>query len=397
VDQVWKLDAADEMCPKCGGGLREMKDQFEEAEEIDIVQRQFVMVKHKRQKYRCSCNACVETATGPVKLRAGSRYSVDFAVEVAVSKYLDHLPLERQSRIMRREGLAVQSSTLWDQLDALAQVLSPAHERLHDSVLEQPVIGADETFWRLMDKRGRNKGVAKRWQAWTICAPRAVVYRIQDSRSTQAAADILRDYDGIVIADGYTAYESLVKRGGRFTLANCWAHARRKYVEVEKFYPTEVAEILDLIGELYGIERVCSTGPPGAEQLELRRTLRDERSRAVIKRIECWALDQRALPQSGLGRGIGYMSGLWKGLTRFLDDPRIPLDNNATERSLRGMVVGRKNHYGSKSRRGTEVAALFYSLLESAKLADVEPKLYLRTATAAALGGDTIPLPHEIS
>ena len=119
--------------------------------------------------------ACVaeneaSTADGPIKLRPGSRYSVDFAVEVAVSKYLDHLPLERQARIMRREGLAVQSSTLWDQLNALAHLLGPAHDRLHNAVLSEPVIGADETFWRLMDKRGRDKGVAKRWQAWTICA-----------------------------------------------------------------------------------------------------------------------------------------------------------------------------------------------------------------------------------
>lgn len=113
--------------------------------------------------------------------------------------------------------------------------------------------------------------------------------------------------------------------------------------------------------------------------------------------IHAWAHQQRALPESGLGKAIAYMLGLWKGLTRFLDDPRIALDNNATERALRGMVIGRKNHYGSRSKRGTEVAALFYSLIESAKLAGVEPKAYLLRATYAALDNPgTVTLPHAL-
>ena len=117
----------------------------------------------------------------------------------------------------------------------------------------------------------------------------------------------------------------------------------------------------------------------------------------IVTKIQQWALEQRALPQSGLGKAIAYMGGRWKGLVRFLDDARIPLDNNATERGLRGPVVGRKNHYGSRSRRGTEVAALLYSLVESAKLCGLEPKSYLRRAVTAALAGQQIPLPHEVA
>jgi transposase len=104
----------------------------------------------------------------------------------------------------------------------------------------------------------------------------------------------------------------------------------------------------------------------------------------------------QALPGSALGQAVKYMSNLWPGLTRFLSDARVPLDNNATERALRGLVVGRKNHYGSRSRRGTEVAALFYSLLETAKLCGVDPKRYLREAALAALRGEEIPLPHQL-
>jgi transposase len=116
-----------------------------------------------------------------------------------------------------------------------------------------------------------------------------------------------------------------------------------------------------------------------------------------VKQLHDWALQVEVLPRSPLGKAIAYMAGLWKGLTRFLERPKIPLDNNGTERSLRGIVVGRKNHYGSRSKRATEVAALFYSLRESAKLAGVEPKAYLRRAVHAALRGNAIPLPHQVA
>ena len=134
-----------------------------------------------------------------------------------------------------------------------------------------------------------------------------------------------------------------------------------------------------------------------AEVLRLRAAARREHSIAIVDAIHAWAFQQRALPESSLGKAIAYMVGLWPGLTRFLGDARIPLDNNATERGLRGMVVGRKNHYGSRSQRGTEVAALFYSLIESAKLCGVNPKTYLLAATHAALATPgTALLPHTL-
>jgi transposase len=379
-----ELDIADRACKACGGPLTEMRGQYEESDEVDVLERQFVLVRHKRKKYRCRCGGCVETALGQDKLIAGGRYSIDFAVSVAVAKYADHAPLERQVRVMKRQGLVIDSQTLWDQLNALAKWLAPVHKRLHQYVLAQPVIGADETFWRLMES-----GENKRWQTWAVCAPNAVSYQIRDSRSAATAGEVLGDYDGTILCDGYSGYESLKKRGGRFQLAHCWAHVRRKFVEAEEFAPEPCKQVLDLIGELYAVERECKSDNDRAEA-------RAERSRELLKRIHAWALEQRCLPQSPLGRAIRYMGDLWPGLVRFIDEPRLALDNNATERSLRGVVVGRKNHYGSRSERGTEVAALFYSLLESAKLAGVEPDTYLRTAARAAIRGQTISLPHEL-
>jgi transposase len=386
IEREHVLDEPDHVCPSCGGQLEEMDGQFEESDEVDVLERQFVLVRHKRKKYRCSCGSCVETAPAPEKLIAGGRYSVDFAVTVAIAKYADHLPLERQVRMMKRQGLVVDSQTLWDQINALARRLEPVHAALRAHVLAQPCIGADETFWRLMEGNGDNK----RWQTWVIVAPNAVSYRILDSRSAAAAADVLGDFSGTLLCDGYSAYESLKKRGGRFEIAHCWAHVRRKFIEAQEISPGPCAEVLDLVGELYAAERNCTADDDRAQ-------IRAERSRDTVRRIEAWALKQDALPKSPLAKAIAYMGDLWPGLLRFLDDPRLALDNNATERALRGVVVGRKNHYGSRSERGTEVAALFYSLIESAKLAGVEPDRFLRTAARVAVRGEPIPLPHQLA
>lgn len=393
-DVIHVLDDADQTCPKCGRQLAEWVGQHEDSEEIDVIERQFVIRKHHRQKYRCACNGHVETAPGPMKLFQGARYSIDFAIEVATAKYLDHAPLERQVRTMAREGLIVDSQTLWDVIERLARIVKDVPEAIARHVLSSPVIGADETRWRLLDGRGRDSGEATNWQAWAVSCPTAIAYRIQDSRSAEAAQTALGDFAGIAMTDGYSAYQALRKRGGKFRLAHCWAHVRRKFEEVEPFFPAQCGEILDLIGALYAVEKSCPTGPPSDD---LRRKLRNERSREIVSRIQRWALETRALPESGLGKAIAYMTGLWPGLTVFLDDPRVPVDNNATERGMRGLVIGRKNHYGSKSRRGTEVAALYYTIFETAKLAGVEPKSYLRTAVHALLMGGTVRLPHEVA
>jgi transposase len=401
IDVVHELAVSDRTCAACGGVLQEMTGQTENSEEITVVERRFVMLRQIRKKYRCACNGCIETAPGPLRLtsrpdRRGRRYSADFAVEVAIGKYLDHLPLERQVRMLRREGLAIDSQTLWDQLDAAATILAPTYAALRQHVQAAPVIGADETWWRVLVGPGN-----KRWWAWSLTSETAVTYTILESRSQEAARQALNGYQGIVVADGYGAYEALARAGPRFTLAHCWAHVRRKFVEAEPHYPGPCAEVLDLIGQLYTVERECPTRVGAAlatEATELqdqRARLRAERSAPLVAAIRAWAQRQRALPESALGKAIAYMLGLWPGLTRFLDDPRIPLDNNATERALRGMVIGRKNHYGSRSRRGTEVAALFYSLIESAKLCGIEPKAYLRRALRTALASPgAVTLPH---
>jgi transposase len=392
VDVEHELDEPDTMCPQCGGDLNEMEGQYEEHEEIDVIPLRFIRKRHRRKKYACRCGACIETAPGPDKLVPGGRYSIGFAIHVAISKYCDHLPLERQVRMMARDGLIVTSQTLWDQIEHLAWLVESVMKRLLSCVLSHPIVGGDETRWELM---GNKPGQGKSWYVWVLRVDAAVYYAIRGSRSAKTAIELLGSFAGVLMCDGYDAYLSLSRQHPRVVLAHCWAHVRREFLDIEKSFPRSCGEILDLIGELYAIERQCPAGPPGDA---LRRDLRGTKSREVIERIVAWFYRTvpTCLPESGLRKAIGYMVNMWPGLVLFLDDPRIPLDNNGTERAARGPVLGRKNHYGSRSLRGTEVAATFYSLVESAKLNDLEPRLYLRIAVRAGLRHETVPLPHEV-
>lgn len=389
VETVYELDEADRACPKCGGDLVEMAGQFETSEVVDVVERSFRLVQEKRQKYVCTCGECVETALGTAKPVAGGRYSLRFAATVARDKFEDHAPLARQARQMKRQGLDVSSQTLWDQTLALSRHLEPSHRALREGILEHGVIGMDETPWPLLAK-----GKTRKWWAWSLSCPEAVYYEIAPTRGAAEIETLLGDYQGVVMCDGYASYPAFVNGRdgpGKLVLANCWSHVRRKFVQAQQSYPV-AGEMVRSIGRLYAIEKDAGGDPD--RLAELRRL----KSAPLVDEIQAWLLSQRALPQSSLGKAITYTSKLWPGLTVFLGDPRVPLDNNATERSIRGLALGRKNHYGSKSRRGTEVAALFYSLIESAKLVGVNPHHYLEEAARRAIENPgTVTLPRDLA
>ena len=395
VEQIHELDEADKVCNACGGGLKPMNGQFEEADEIDVVERTFRIVKHKRQKYTCKCGGCVDTALGPPKLIPGGRYSLDFAIQVALEKYLYHMPLTRQAMQMAAQGLVVNSATLWDQIEALAKHLTPSYEALRRRILQAIVVGADETRWPLLDSEG------KIWWAWSVCSKYGAWYRIARSRSHQEAGNLLGDYKGIVMADAYAGYEALRKArkrdGPTFSIAHCWAHVRRKFFEIKD--QPEAKKALELIGELYAVEtKAAAAHEMGtAEWRQMLAELRRTESAAILQRLWIWHGQQRVLPKSGLGRALAYMGGIRPELEVFVQNVDVPLDNNDTERSMRGLAVGRKNHYGSKSLRGTEVAALFYSLVETCKRLEVEPATYLRQAALRAIAQPgAVMLPHEL-
>jgi transposase len=370
-----------------------MAGQAETSERISTVKLTYQVEHHVRQKYRCGCNGAVVTAPAPPTLIPGGRYAPEFAVGVAVAKYADHLPLERQVRMMAREGLRVDSQTLWDQIQALARHLEPTYEALGVRALAAPVINVDETRWPRLGSSSPSAGTV-----WGVHAPTVSFYRILSGKSADEGRQVLGGYRGTVVVDGFAVYEVLARDGPGLVLAHCWAHTKRKYDDIADQWSIACAEIRALIGELYAIERLVPGPFPGdASAQTLRQQLRKERSRPILGRIWQWATVQVGLPRSDFGKAVRYMLGRWAGLTRFVEDPRIPLDNNAAERALRGPVVGRKNHYGSRSLRGTEVAAAFYTLCETARLVGVDPRAYLLRAVYAAIGRPgTVTFPEDL-
>lgn len=393
VDIGVVISSDDNLCDCCGKPLIAMTGISEDSERVNVVERKFVLQKIRRQKYRCECRAGIVTAAAPLQLVVGGRYSPEFAVHVAVEKYLVHMPLDRQRRSMQRLGLHVHTSSLWDQINALAVLHKPSYERLQEYILGADVVGVDETWRRLLDKKPN-----KRWWVWSMTVPNAIWYGIAPSRSAKTAMEFIGDFEGTLVCDAYKAYETVAKSSGNVVLALCWSHARRKFVEAEQHYP-QCAEAVDLIGELFAIDRDTADptlldGEAKVEAMNARQSARSERAPPILEKLREWCLSQRGLPKSGLRGAIDYTLGHWKGLTVFLSDPFVPLTNNQTERAMRSVVLGRKNHLGSKSKRGTEVAAILYSLVETAYLNGLDPYKYLVDATYAMLEDlVTVPLP----
>ena len=378
VEMVFELDTADRTCPSCGGHLQPMAGQFEESELVDFVEISYRVVQVKQQKYVCRCGGCVETAPGPERAIRGGRYSLAFAIKVALDKYLDHIPLARQERILRRHGLEVTTQALWDQISAVGKRLARTEAALFAHALIAPVIGLDQTSWPKLEP-----GATKPWQMWCITAPGVVCHRIKDDKGAATFKELVGNYAGVIVCDALKTHEAGARDGPAIVLAGCWAHVYRKFEEAEPDHP-EANLALGWIGELYAIDERA-----GAD-LEMKAHLRRTQSADVLAKIKTWLWSQAVLKTLSIGKAAAYAIANWERLTRFVENPLVPLDNNGTERAIRGPVVGRKNHYGSKSRRGTEVAAILYTLVETAKLHRVDPTTYLTEALRAADRGEVL-------
>jgi transposase len=420
--QLHLLDDADCICPTClpPRTLVPWNGKTLDSEEITVYQRTFRILLHQRQVYRCEKCGYIETALGPEKF-PGGRYSLEFAATVADDKYNNALPLSRQARIMGEQGLIVTSQTLWDQLGMLYALLLPTYLVLQQRILESSVVYVDETTWRLM-----KKGASKKWWVWVLTDGRRVFFLLAPTRGQGAARQLLGNYDGIVMADRYRVYETLekerTKNGGQqlllaldgeppkamptpdYTLVACWMHGRRGFVKAERQGEEAAETALDWIAELYAIEaraqqeveHILDPVQREAALLAARERLREVESRPVIERLREWLDEVKRIPTLPLDKAIQWLDNGWEQLIRFLDDPRIPLDNGLAERVIRWVVLGRKTYAGSRSEKGTQVAALYYSLRESCRLAQVSFREYLVEAGRRALRDrESVFLPED--
>src|SRR3979490_2740015 len=370
------IDIDSKTCPCCNGELHRIGE--DKSARLDLVPAQFRVLVTRRPKYACrSCEDGVMQAPAPARLIEGGLPTAATGAPVLVSKYADHLPLYRQAQIYARQGIELDRSTLADWVGHAAWHLRPLHDRLLVKLRQRPKLFADEQTVRL-------GAFAADARPWGGADPPGVAYVYAPDRKAERPIAHLDGFKRILQVDGYAGYTKLAERGDA-RLAFCWAHMRRNFYELANPGPAPIAsEALKRIAEFYAIEK--DTRGRGAEE---RRLIRQQKSRPLAEVFERWLRAKLTLiSQKGrLANAIRYALSRWEGLTRFIDDGRIELDNNAVERSIRPIALNRKNALFAGSDGGAEHWAVIASLIETCKLNEVDPLAYMTDVLTRIVNG----------
>src|ERR1700722_518751 len=372
-------------CPCCGGHLHKLGEDVTET--LEVIPRQWKVIRHVREKL--SCRACEKISQPPAPSHpiARGRAGPGLLAMILMAKYGLHLPLNRQSDAYEREGIALDLSTLADWVGACAATLMPLVERLRAHVFAAERIHADDTTVPVLAK-----GKTRTGRLWTYVrddrpfgggpreggGPPAAIFFYSRDRSGEHCRAHLAGYAGLMQADAYAGFGPLYEPGrkpGPIIEAACWAHARRKLYELADVAKSPIAaEAVVRIDALFAIEREIN-GHSANERL----AARQERSAPLLAELHAWMQAQRdrVSAKSAVGKALDYSLKRWTALTRFLDDGRICMTNNAAERAIRTVALGRKNWTFAGSDRGGERPAAIYSLIETAKLNDIDPQAWL--------------------
>ena len=374
------------VCPQCGGTSL-TRIGTDEREVLEYVQSHFKVLVHARPKM--SCRAC-ETITQPPMPSLPIERGVPgpgLLAHVAVSKYCDHMPLHRQSVVYAREGVELDRSTLADWIGRSVFLLEPLAEAIMRHVRAASVLHADDTPVPVLDPGRKKTKTGRLWVAvrderpWGSGVPPAVFYRYAPDRTAKQAEALLSGCQGFLHADAYAGFNRLyqpdpITGASRFTEVACWAHARRKVYEVHASTASPAAEeLLQQIGELFAVEASLRGGSP-----EQRLAGRIERSAPLLAALKdrFEATLARISAKSPLAHAIRYSLSRWKALTRYTTDGRLDICNNAAERAIRPIAIGRKNWTFAGSDTGGERAATLYTIIETTKLNRLDPEAYLR-------------------
>lgn len=365
-------------CPDCGGKLRQLGEDVSET--LEYVPARFKVVRTVRPKL--SCAGCSRIVQEPAPHRPIERglAGPGLLAHVLVSKYADHLPLYRQSEIYAREGVELDRSTLADWVGGASRTLRPLIDELKKYVLSAEKLHGDDVPVPVLEP---GNGKTKTGRLWTYVrddrpagseVPSAVWFSYSPDRKGEHPAAHLKNYRGILQADGYAGFNRLYENGGIFEAA-CWAHVRRKFHDLYQAHQSPVAkEALERIARLYGIEKEIRGRSPAE-----RREVRLARSRPLLESMHAWlkATMAKLSRKSDVAMAIHYALERWTALVLFSEDGRVEMDNNAAERALRAVALGRKNYLFAGSDAGGERAAAIYSLLGSAKLNGIDPEAYM--------------------
>jgi transposase len=372
------LQPKESACPDCGGMLSRLGDDVSEV--LELVPARFKVIRTVRPKL--SCTRCDRIVQEPAPHRPIARglAGPDLLAHVVVSKYAEHLPLYRQSQIYERQGVELDRSTLADWVGGVTRTVEPLVDAIKDYVLQARKLHADDIPVPVL---APGNGKTKTGRLWTYVrddqpagskdAP-AVWFAYSPDRKSEHPEKHLAMFRGTLQADAFPGFNRLYEKG-RIVEAACWAHVRRKFYDLFEAHASPIAkEALDRIAALYGIEKEIRGRPP-----DERRQIRNARARPLLDSLNAWFKESlsKLSKKSEVTLAIHYALGRWTQLLRYLNDGGLEIDNNAAERALRTVALGRKNYLFVGSNAGGERAAAMYSLLGSAKLNGLDPEAYL--------------------
>lgn len=373
-------------CPCCGDSrLRKIGEDVTET--LELVPRHWKVIQHVREKLVCRACEAITQPPAPSHPIARGRAGPKLLAHVLFAKYGLHLPLHRQSDVYQREGIDLDVSTLADWVGASAATLMPLVDAIRSHVFAAERIHADDTTVPVLAK-----GKTRTGRLWTYVRddrpfagpdPPAAVFCYSPDRDGEHPEQHLAGYAGLMQADAYAGFGRLYeanRKGGPIIEAACWAHGRRKFFDLARLSKAPIAaEAVKRIDVLFAIEREIN-GLTAQERLRVRQ----ERSRPLIVELEAWLREQRAKlsRNNDTTKAINYCLSRWDAFSRFLDDGRLCMSNNAAERELRAVAVGRKNWTFAGSDEGGRRAAAIYSLVATAKLNDIDPQAWLADVLA---------------
>jgi transposase len=374
--------------PGCVGKLHKVSEDVSEV--LKYIPGRFEVERHVRPVMSCRvCESMVQSPMPPLPIPRGEA-DASVLAHVAIAKYCDHLPLYRQSEIYARDGVDLNRSKLADWNGKTAWLLQPLAEKLEEHVMAGSVIHADDTP---VDVLAPGHGQTKTGRFWAYLrderphggsAPPAVVYRYTPDRKGEHCRAHLAPFTGHLHADGYQGFGQLYRRAGTkpgpVIEVGCWSHVRRPFFDLHKSNGSPIArEALEKIGELFDIERPIAGKPP-----DVRRQVRAQLAKPKLEELATW-LDQQLQRVSGrseLAKAIRYARSRWVSLTRYIEDGRLEISNNAVENAIRPLKLGSKNWLFCGSDSGGVTAARFYTIIRTCLLNDVEPEAYLRDVLA---------------
>lgn len=364
------IDPADG-CPNCQADA----DQFsrlgdEVSEEFEYIPARLIRLEHRRERAVCICGTFVY---GPAVQRVcdGVLYGPGLHAHVITAKCADSLPVERQAKGLRRAGIPIARSTLNDLFHRGAELLEPIYRRMLELVASSENVSADETTIKVQQKDKCRKA----WM-WTFITSRLVTYVFSASRSGDTPLEVLGKTTGTLTVDGYTGYNQVTCPDGR-TRCGCWSHVRRKFFESLKTAPTEAKYVIEQILEIYLVEYEAAERK--IRGTEAHKALRQTKTKPIVDALFIWLEQEQKkhLPKGPLGKAITYALNQRKALEVFIDEPKVSVDNNLSERHLRLIALGRKNFLFVGHDEGGKNLAILQSLVSSCIENKVNPQEYL--------------------